>query len=405
MKILFVSGLYASELITKLTQLSNGIIQNAPNAFQWAIVEGLIENKSDINVVSFPFLPGYPLRYKKIYTPSSDITYNGVVIGKMLPYNAFFLIKHLSIEYRLLRYLKKWIRNCYSQEQDIWIISYTPYSFFTRPIIKLKKKYPRLKYCCIIADLVDDATSSVFKLSVLKWLQAKREQRLVWSSYKHIDKYVLLSQMMEEKISNAKGRNVVVEGLASKVDDQIVYLKTSNIKNVLYTGTLQDFTGIMDLIEAFKMTVDSSYRLTICGDGNLIDIIRKEIQDDSRIECLGSIARNEALVLQKQATLLVNPRKPTVSLTRYSFPSKTMEYMASGTPMLGYHLDGIPSEYYQYMYTPKDLTIESLASTLSEVLSKSPEELQFFGSRAKSFIRENKEASKQVSKILKFLES
>lgn len=405
MKILFVSGLYPIQKIEELRKLSHNELQSAPNVYQWAVLEGLLKNEVDVEVISFPFLPCFPMKYSRIYTPDSDIFIGDIKVGKMLSYNAFVLCKQYSIANKLRMYLKHWLDHNYEKEQDIWILSYTPYSCFAKPIIELKNEYPRIKYCAIIADLVDDATNSSFDLSIPKRLQAIMEQKAVWASYEGIDKFVLLSKQMEEKIPYAKGKSIVVEGLVSNVDNESVNLKINDSKIVLYTGSLQDFTGVLDLVEAFRTTSDNTFKLVICGKGPLEHIIKSHSEEDSRIEYVGNIPREEAVLLQKQATILVNPRKPTNTLTRYSFPSKTMEYMASGTPMLGYKLEGIPEEYYEYMFIPKDLTRETLADSLNNILSLSPQELRAFGIKAKEFIREKKEASRQMHRLLQFLEA
>ncbi len=406
MKIIFISGVYPKGNENALSKLCrSGSLEYAANTFQWGIIEGLADNQCDFEVISFPFLPGYPIRFKKLITPSLDIAYKERVIGHVFSYNAFFLLKSLSVQMRLKYHLNRWLKKNYSLNDEIWLLSYTPCSSFSNPIINLKKRYPKLKYCTIIADLVDDATNPVFHLSLPKLIQAKAEQRSVWRSYRYIDKFVLLSKGMEEKIEQAKGHSIVVEGLASKVDNEPVPIKTDETKTILYTGTLQDFTGIEDLIKAFKATINDNYRLVICGSGPLSKMIQEASRDDIRIIFKGSLPREEAVSLQKSATLLVNPRKPTVSLTRYSFPSKTMEYMASGTPMLGYKLDGIPEEYYAHMFVPDNLTIESLTDTINKVLSLPPGKLQEFGCSAKEFIRNNKEAARQVHRIIDFLKS
>lgn len=406
MKVLFVTGAYAKETEGELRSLcKNGALEAAANTYQWAFIEGLISTNTDFEVVSCPFLPAFPMRFKQLYTPSAEIKSNNVVIGQMLSYNAFFLIKFQSIKLRLKKYLEDRIHKHYKNEKELWIISYTPYSFFTEPIIKLKKKYPNVKYCAIIADLVDDATNPVLKLSRLKMIQARSEQKAVWASYKHIDKFILLSKQMVEKIEQARDNNIVIEGLFSKVDNEPVKLKESNIKTLLYTGTLQEFAGILDLISAFRSTNDSNYRLIICGGGPLVSEIEMISKEDARIIYKGNLPREEVLKLQKQSTALINPRKPSVELTRYSFPSKTMEYMASGTPMIGYRLYGIPEEYYSHMYTPDDLTNEALARVIDQVLMSPSVELQTFGQSAKDFIRNNKESCCQVSKAMFFLQS
>lgn len=404
MKILFVTGVYSRESEPILRdQCINTGLDMAANTFQWNIIEGLAETGVDFHVISYPFLPAYPFRYKCMITPQDDIIWEGRKIGSMLSYNSLFFIKHLSIQNRLYHYAKRWVNEIYQESEEIWIISYTPCSFFSNAIVKLKKKNPRIKYCTIVADLVDDATNPTFKLSLPKLIQAKREQRLVKHSYASIDKFILLSKYMEEKIPPAKDNNIIIEGLASKVDSDSVKIKDSSLKVLLYAGALEEFTGIIDLLDSFLATDNKSFRLIICGGGSLSKQVRVIADNDNRITFLGNMPRNEVIKLQKEVTLLINPRKPLFDLTRYSFPSKTIEYMSSGTPMIGYKLDGIPEEYFNHMYIPNDLSNESLTQTLNDTLSRDPIELKEFGESAKDFIRNNKEASIQVAKILSFL--
>ena len=61
------------------------------------------------------------------------------------------------------------------------------------------------------------------------------------------------------------------------------------------------------------------------------------------------MARKQGVAEELKATLLVNPRPTTEEFTIYSFPSKNMEYMASGTPLLTTKLPGMPEEYHQYV--------------------------------------------------------
>lgn len=69
--------------------------------------------------------------------------------------------------------------------------------------------------------------------------------------------------------------------------------------------------------------------------------------------------------MQQQATLLVNPRKGHEEYTKYSFPSKTMEYMASGTPTIMYKLPGLPIEYEEYLVLLPDNSQETLTAILN----------------------------------------
>ena len=80
-----------------------------------------------------------------------------------------------------------------------------------------------------------------------------------------------------------------------------------------------------------------------------------------------------------------------------------MEYLVSGTPMLGYKLEGIPTEYYNYFYTINDLDEIALIDILSKVLSLPQKELNKKAKEAYDFIMKNKIAKIQVKRIIKFI--
>ena len=113
--------------------------------------------------------------------------------------------------------------------------------------------------------------------------------------------------------------------------------------------------------------------------------------------------KNEILKLQRQATVLINPRQNEGEYTKYSFPSKTIEYLASGTPLVAYKLDGIPDEYDEYLYYVENNSVEALKSKLVEVCEQTDEERREFGERASKFVLENKNPQKQAERIIKFI--
>ena len=207
---------------------------------------------------------------------------------------------------------------------------------------------------------------------------------------------------MVEKIPVSKNKNIVVEGISVE-KDLPVSDSSGREKFILYTGTLASFSGIRELIDAFHKINDKEIKLVICGSGDLqIDVIRAS-QSDQRIIYKGLLPRDEAVQLQNQAKVLINPRRPDGEITRYSFPSKTMEYLASGTPMIGYRLEGIPEEYYSYYYTVNDMSEDSLTSCIEEVIALSDDVLKKKAVDAYEFIMNNKTSKIQVKKIIDFL--
>ena len=68
------------------------------------------------------------------------------------------------------------------------------------------------------------------------------------------------------------------------------------------------------------------------------------------------------------ADLLVNLRDSRIEYTKLSFPSKMFDYMASGTPVLTTKLDGIPIEYYDYVFSIDSYSSSSIADKIREIL-------------------------------------
>lgn len=109
------------------------------------------------------------------------------------------------------------------------------------------------------------------------------------------------------------------------------------------------------------------------------------------------------MLQEKKATLLINVRKTNEQFTLYSFPSKTIEYMTSGTPVLSSNLPGIPKEYHKYMFILEDTSKEGLKNKLQEILKLSPDILEIKGKEAYEFVIKNKNNNVQAQRILELL--
>jgi len=115
------------------------------------------------------------------------------------------------------------------------------------------------------------------------------------------------------------------------------------------------------------------------------------------------VEQNRVFEMQQQATLLVNPRKGDAEFTKYSFPSKTMEYMASGTPTVMYKLPGLPADYEEHLVLIPDNSRETFTAVLKEWGNKEQVELDEFGKHARQFILENKNSEIQAKRLMNFI--
>ena len=127
------------------------------------------------------------------------------------------------------------------------------------------------------------------------------------------------------------------------------------------------------------------------------------VKSDSRIKYWGIMEQKRIFEMQREATLLVNPRNGEAEYTKYSFPSKTMEYMASGTPTVMYELPGLPVDYEEHLVLIPDNSQEAFTAILKEWGSKEQAELDEFGKHARLFILKNKNSEIQAKRLMNFL--
>ncbi len=224
----------------------------------------------------------------------------------------------------------------------------------------------------------------------------------VWS-IRHFSGYVFLTEPINEFLNPYKKPYIIIEGLVDPDMKPQNKAKKKDTRDIMYAGGLNEEYGLGYLCEAFIKLKDENIRLKIYGDGPFKKQIKEYSKQDSRIIYCG-IEPNDVIVeAERKATLLVNPRFTGAEYTLYSFPSKNIEYMVSGTPLVTTRLAGIPQDYYSYVFSFDNETVEGFSETLRKVLQYSDEELMAFGNAAQQFILKNKNAVVQVRKIIELI--
>lgn len=217
------------------------------------------------------------------------------------------------------------------------------------------------------------------------------------------DGYILLTQQMNSVV-NPKGKPyMVMEGLCP--DRLPVLRKKAEKRIVLYTGALwKKDAGLEYLTEGFLKAGIPNCELRFYGSGELVPWLREVERQNPTVRYMGSTTGDVIEREQAEAALLVNPRPSGEEFCRYSFPSKTMEYMASGTPVLMTRLPGVPEEYFPYVYLISREDSEGAAQALKAVLSQDGKTLASFGAKAREFVSREKNASRQTGRVAEFLE-
>lgn len=203
---------------------------------------------------------------------------------------------------------------------------------------------------------------------------------------KKYDKVISLTDSLAEDFAPGK-KYIVIEGILDPVDIENAQSPiVKNERNIVYTGTLAKKYGIKNIVEGFLLAnIDNMY-LDIYGSGDFEDELIKYARINDNIRYHGLVSNEIAQQRQREATFLINARSSDDVYVKYSFPSKTMEYLASGTPLITTMLPSIPVEYLNHIIELEDNNPETIAKVLREVNLLSTEELKEFSSKAQKFI-------------------
>ena len=255
----------------------------------------------------------------------------------------------------------------------------------------------RLRGCeCIgiVTDLPDMLSGSSFSKKLANFV------------IRHCTGYVLLTEAMNDYLNKAGKPYVILEGHSDiTMRERIPALEKKTKPRVcFYAGGVSKQYGLGNLVEGFRKADISDARLHIYGPGDYVKELQEIAKEDQRVFYGGMLLNTEIVDKEMEATLLVNPRPTGEEYVKYSFPSKTMEYMSTGTPVLTTVLPGMPKEYHPYVYLLEDESADGIAKKLKEVLAKSDGELFGKGLAARNFVLDEKNNVIQSKKILDMLE-
>lgn len=401
MKLLFCSSVFQMSEYDYIAKKSKVPASLADHNLNYNVIVGLDANMPApvtlINNVPIPTYPKFPRVIFRKKAWSHTIGARDIHCGFInLP-----VLKHISRAITTYNGLKKEIQS--ASGESVVVMTYDLKLGICLAIRYAKKKFPQIRTCAVLPDVPNAVivASNGGKVTLAGRLRAGIKMGFIGL----FDSYVLLTEYMQT-LSVLRGKpSVLMEGIYNNQQAPLPE-KTTTQKVILYSGQLNPAYGIENLLEAFQEIYkqDQSYALWICGAGALTDRIKSLSETCSGIRYYGYVNAQTVRKLQAEASVLINPRQNTGEFTKYSFPSKTMEYLASGRPVIGYKLDGIPDEYDAYIQYVADNTVEALRDKIMEVCSISKGQRQALGERSRQFILKHKNPKKQCALILAMLE-
>jgi glycosyltransferase involved in cell wall biosynthesis len=213
---------------------------------------------------------------------------------------------------------------------------------------------------------------------------------------KVIDSFALLTKPLAEALEIGDKPFVITECICNEEQRPCTENKASK-NRCLYTGTLAKESSVCELADAFVELEHAE--LWVCGNGDGAAYIENLAKMHENIKFFGFLSADKLQELREGCDFLINPRRPTGTYTKYSFPSKTAEYMMSGKPVIMYKLEGVPDEYDQFLNYLAATEPHEMKNELSNLFSKEYGSMVDKANAGREYMLRNKNSKSQAEKI------
>ncbi len=363
MDILFLCGYFEPKYQEEISQKTKTWVENAANTFQQRLIAGLKEQHINLKVISAPFIGPWPTAYE-------DKMFRGFEAGEnaediqYVHFNNIWGYRNVSRTAVLKKCVKNFIQNSKAEKRAI--IVYCPHTPFLEAAAYGKKLDKSIHIHMIVPDLPQYMNLSKKAHPIYDFFKKIDIQKME-KFIAQVDSFMLLTKYMADKLNVGNRPYIVVEGITD-VKNIPTDRKKMHGKQVAYAGKLVEAFGAKRLIDAFELIDDPEASLHICGGGELKAYVEEMCRKDPRIHYYGVVSAEKANEILQGADVLVNPRQNDDEYTKYSFPSKNIEYLMTGNLVVAYMLDGIPEIYRDFFVIPDSNSVESLSKGIKRAL-------------------------------------
>lgn len=356
MKILYF-GHVSPEKIVK----ESSAVSIAGNNLEIGMLEELTKiydkNLSIFSVLPFASFP----KSSKVFVKKEEYSENNISI-KTIPFVNILFFKQIVIMLSVALIILKELLT--SKEKPV-VMTYNAPTIYALPIMFISKVL-RLKILkiCLVVDI---------PIMFQKKKGIREFARIIENNFglKLFKKYDGMITLVENTVTNFTDldKYLVINYSPAKTissGTNKIKLDTNKI-NLTFTGAVEEYYGIKEMIHSMQY-LGSEYRLNIFGSGTLDDYVKDQSLIDKRIIHHGRVAHDVSLDAQKQSDLLLLVRTDKL-LNKFGLPSKIIEYLSSGTPVITNKIESVPSELYKYLNTYNEITGKSISDKVKHVLS------------------------------------
>ena len=347
--------------------------------FAWSLARALQSGFGKIVLASACPIQNYPLG-RKLFFRSSRFKEQGIE-GALLGFINLLVLKHLS---RFLLCVWRVPRLIVEHKVD-WLFIHgihTPFLLFGLLAQMFGKK--------LAVVLTDPPGVLLPSDSALSRTLKRLDVLLVSWALGRADAVIALAPELIKRFAVCTP-NLVFPGILDStifVDIPKTSFRTKGSEpfTIVYAGGLSRVYGVdrlLDAILGFEMGV---VRLKLYGLGDQVSRIRELAANDERFQYDGFVSNDKLIPELRRADLLINPRPTKEAFSFMSFPSKLIEYLAMGRPVLTTRIVSIPETYCPHFFFIDDESPEGIRAAILALMATSRSDRDAHALRALDFI-------------------
>ena len=281
-----------------------------------------------------------------------------------------------------------------------YVLTFNMFPHVGVPAWWLKKRFG-IPIACLLADPPIDSRIRTNPLAV-----AASRVFQMWTRHLllSVDRVIALTAEAAKRFT-PHAHAIAIDGAvpAQSVADHSHQRESVREKKVVFTGALTQYNGVVELIEAMNLIANPHVVLHIYGGGPLSTFVREAASRSASIFYNGKVDSSYIPGILQDAFLLVSPRQIDHPVSDVTFPSKVLQYMASGTPVLTTRLRCFSSEYEGRVFFAEKGSSEDLAACIDRVAALPAKDLETVGHAGARFVLENRTWASTAKRILDFL--
>ncbi len=372
----------------------------AGNNFQAQLIDGLVrEGISDIEVFSARPIPSYP-RSPSIWIPPLSAHLNHAISLHLVPFPNVTPVKQVVIGSEVLLGLIRWGWRKRKVRGRV-VLTYNlavPPGLFTLLGARLAgaKAVVSVNDINIPGETVPSSALWRLDIKLQRWLLPKFDGHLVVSDQIATDffpgrPYVRIEGGVDRAFLQRTERT---SDISERTNRPLIFA---------FAGWLNEANGIPIVLAAFDMMWRDDFRLRIAGTGPLQALVEEATLRNPRVEYLGMLDPVDLSGLYRTADVLLNIRLTKGIDTRYFFPSKLIEYLASGVPTISTSVAHVENEFAELVYLLREESAAGLAAVMSFVASQSVEERMTLAKKARAYVATNKDWDVHAANVVRYL--